>query len=127
MKHPLLAAFGLLLLGCQDPLLGRWEADNEKVLLVIEESSEADYEGEGRVYLCPEGSTDGCRLCTFAFEVTDRGGDVYEFEGDFVGKCKAFGEYDDFECNLVEGDLECELPGGAEVQYERVEEEAAPE
>jgi hypothetical protein len=118
-----LAAVALCLLGCQDPLLGHWEADNEKVFLDIEESGEADYKGDGRVYLCPEGSTEGCRLCSFEYEVTDKGGDVYEFEGRFIGKCDDFGDFKDFECNLVEGDLECELPGGADVQYERVEED----
>jgi hypothetical protein len=112
----------LLLAGCQDPLVGHWETDNEKVFLDIEVSETADYEGEGRVYLCPDGSTKGCRLCSFKFEITDKGSDTYELEGEFVGKCDEFGEFESFECDLVEGDLECELPGGREAEYERQEE-----
>ena len=109
--------------GCaDDPLIGHWEADNSKVGLDIEASSDADYEGTGSIYLCPEDSHDNCRLCTIKFEIEDQGGDTYEFEGAFAGKCDVFGEFDAFECDLVEGDLECELPGDVEVQYERVEE-----
>lgn len=125
MKTPqaALLALGVTVAGCtDDPLIGHWEADNSKVGLDIEASSDADYRGTGSIYLCPEGSREGCRLCTIKFEIDDKGNDTYEFEGAFVGKCDVFGEFDAFECDLVEGDLECELPGDVEVQYERVEE-----
>lgn len=109
--------------GCaDDPLIGHWEADNSKVGLDIEASSDADYKGTGSIYLCPVDSHEGCRLCTIKFEIDHKRGDTYEFEGRFVGKCDVFGEFDAFECDLVEGDLECVLPGDVEVQYERVEE-----
>ncbi|MBL9020991.1 MAG: hypothetical protein JNL21_02275 [Myxococcales bacterium] len=121
-SRPLLAFVALGLAACQDPLVGRWEADNEKVFLVIEAGDTAQYEGEGRVYLCPVDSRDGCRLCSFTFEIEAKGGDTYAFDGEFVGKCDDFGEFEDFECDLVEGDLECELPGGVEAEYERQEE-----
>lgn len=117
-----LAASSLGLVACQDPLVGHWETDNEKVFLDIEAGETSDYYGEGRVYLCPDGSTKGCRLCSFTFEITDKGSDTYELEGRFVGKCDEFGKFKAFECDLVEGDLECELPGGAEAEYERQEE-----
>jgi hypothetical protein len=115
------AALAATSAGCADPLIGHWEADNSKVDLDIEASTDADYEGTGSIYLCPEDSRDNCRLCTIKFEITDKGGGAYEFEGAFAGKCDVFGEFDDFECDLVEGDLECELPGDVEVEYERKE------
>jgi hypothetical protein len=121
-----LCAASLLACG-EDPLIGHWEADNDKVELDIEAGIETDYRGTGAIFLCPVGTNEGCRLCTIKYEVTDKGGGQYEFEGAFVGKCDVFGEFDEFECDLVEGDLECELPGEVDVEYERQEEEAETE
>ncbi len=111
----------VLLAGCDDPLVGHWQTDNEKVVLDIEVGSSSDYEGTGKVYLCHTGTTEDCRLCSIRFEITADDVNTYEFEGRFVGKCDVFGEFEDFSCDLEEGDLECELPGGVEAEYERQE------
>jgi hypothetical protein len=110
----------LALAACSDPVLGHWEADNDKVELDFETSDEAAYEGKGNIYLRAEADPDRQVYCAFEFAAFVEDGDVIELEGKFIGDCKDFGKFDDFDCTLVSGPLlECETPDGHEVTYRR--------
>ena len=117
----LLVPLGLL--GCDRPLLGHWEANDDKIELDFEDNDtgESDYKGDGNVYLCLESDQSECRYCTFEFLAHFKGEERWELEGNFVGKCKSFGKFTKgFECTLETDDvLVCELPGGREVTYVR--------
>jgi hypothetical protein len=94
MRNPLLASLLLALVGCGDPIIGRWERD--------EAIAGCDERPRFEVLDDHTGFGDYC-ACDFDFHVEDRGDDRYRFDVDFDGVCSlADGRYD---CDLVTEDL----------------------
>jgi hypothetical protein len=97
MRHALLFAASVLVLACEDPLVGSWEREddipgcNERPDFVVSD----DLTGEG----------DYC-LCTYDFIVEERDSERYRFDVDFEGVCGlSDGKYD---CDMTREDhLDC--------------------
>ena len=107
MRHAWLAAPlpALFLLGCGDPIVGRWEGDDPTVCAPgrtdrVEFEIQDDYRGSGDV----------CS-CNFDFDIEERSSGRYRVDIHFSGVCFAVdGVYD---CELIRDDsaLDCDQLG----------------
>lgn len=102
---------------CIDPVVGRWEGKEDRAVDLEIEAAKGGYEGEGHIYLC--GSK--CILCPFDFEARKRGDDELKVEGRFTGVCSELGSFDGVECEVDGDEMECQVPGGLLVEYEKVD------
>jgi hypothetical protein len=112
--------FGLA--GCGDPLSGEWEAKDDGDVDLDIRASDDGWEGDGHIPVCYEAEGETyCFLCPIDFEVTESGDRSYDVEGEFTGDCGELGKFEDVECELNdEGDeLDCDLPGGGSIEYEK--------
>ncbi len=113
------------LVGCSDPLVGKWESKEDKDVDLEIERTDDGYRGEGHISACVEIDGDwACVLCPIEFEAEESGSDSWDVSGEFTGECRDFGDFDGIECELNSAgdELECELPGdGGSIEYERDE------
>jgi len=110
-------AIAILAAGCSDPYEGRWEgAEDPAVDLDVRAASDG-YTGDGHIYLCND---DQCFLCGFDFDARENNGRM-EADGEFTGDCSDAGAFNDIECTVNEDRMDCDIGGGVEVEYERVD------
>ncbi len=121
-----LACIGVVsLVGCGDPLVGKWESkDDSDVDLDIEEV-DGGYRGDGHINACVEIEGEYyCAICPIEFEAEESGDNEWEVSGEFTGECAELGSFDGIECELNDAgdELECRLPGnGGTIEYEKDE------
>lgn len=98
-------ALTCLLVGCKDPVVGKWEAEVETACLLggtdrLEFEIEPDLTGEGDV----------CG-CDFDLVVTNKGDGEYEAEVDYDANCLLGDVEVDCEISSSGDDLDCENVG----------------
>jgi hypothetical protein len=79
------------LVGCTDPVVGRWEGDELQCGLGGRDRVTFDVDDELR------GDGEYCE-CEFSFDVDPRGGESYRFDIDFDGPC--FVDDGKYDCDL---------------------------
>jgi len=100
-----LGLVGLLaVVGCADPVIGRWECDQDDVCGDIEFEIKDDLTGDG------DGTfNDGVNTfnCNFDVDATNTGDSNYDMEVTFTGSCSGADKVDD-NCRLSDGILDCD-------------------
>jgi hypothetical protein len=119
VKNFLMWPIALLIVGCADPFVGKWEGTEDSAVdLDVREAGDG-YEGGGHVYYC---DASACTLCRFDFDGTEVGDDRYELDVKFTGLCQDIGTMNGVDCDLTSDTrLECTFPDGPEIEYEKVD------
>jgi hypothetical protein len=107
----------LALAGCADPIVGRWEGKDDSTVDLDVQAADDGYRGDGHIYLCNDSD---CFLCSFDFDAKDEGDGRLEIEGRFTGNCSEVGSFEGIECEVDGDEMECEIPNGPTIEYEKV-------
>ena len=113
----------LALLGCSDPMIGRWQSAlySDIDLDVRDGNDFAEYLADGHIYVC---SGETCDLCTVNFQLKYAGPDRYDLQGQGDEQCATRaqirgGAY----CTLSDdgAELDCLLDNGNSILYEKID------